>query len=245
MSRRLPARHRPRSAAIAVSLGLMVVATMLAAAPASAASSLASAQYRLQQFGCAPGPIDGRPGERTKAALIRFQAANRLSQSGRLDDITRAKLVKPTAVACDERPVPATSGTGRRIVLSQRQNWVWLIDANGRTVHQAGFIDNTSVLKPGRYTSGSKCGRPARIKTNRSYDGDLILQNFVRFAPCGVGFHRIPIQPSTGSQIHPDYLLGTDERRSSGCIRLSKATSDAIWAFTVSSTPVVVVADPR
>ncbi|WP_344107927.1 L,D-transpeptidase [Kribbella alba] len=36
-------------------------------------------------------------------------------------------------------------------------------------------------------------------------------------------------------------LLGTNSRASHGCIRVSKAMSDTIWAFAASSTKVIVV----
>ena len=55
------------------------------------------------------------------------------------------------------------------------------------------------------------------MKKNRS--GSLWLDNFVRFAPCGFGFHRIPRAMSNGRQIHADNILGTNLAQSHGCIR--------------------------
>ena len=49
-------------------------------------------QRRLEALGLDPGPADGVLGPRTKAALTRFQQAERLSPTGRLDIQTRAKL---------------------------------------------------------------------------------------------------------------------------------------------------------
>lgn len=69
----------------------------------------------------------------------------------------------------------------------------------------------------------------------------LRLQNFVRFAPCGVGFHRVPQRRSAGAQIHHDNLLGTNLRTSHGCIRVSRAMSQRIWDFASAGTRVVVV----
>jgi lipoprotein-anchoring transpeptidase ErfK/SrfK len=76
----------------------------------------------------------------------------------------------------------------------------------------------------------------------RNTDGaSLWLNNFVRFAPCGIGFHQIPTYKSNGAQIHGDWQLGTNQKASHGCIRVQKSMSDAIWAFTTTSTKVVVV----
>ena len=76
----------------------------------------------------------------------------------------------------------------------------------------------------------SYCGRAARIERNSS--GEVWLDNFVRFAACGFGFHRIPTSMSNGAQIHPDWMLGTNLRQSPGCIRLSNGLSEKVWDFT-------------
>jgi hypothetical protein len=183
--------------------------------------------------------VDGKIGQMTQAATIRFQAANKMTQNGSLAGTTYSRLLAASAKRCDVRAVPA-SGGGKRIVISQGQNYLWLIDAAGKVVRQGGIIDNPSYLKPGTYSTGSKCGRAARIKRNT--DGaSLYLNNFVRFAPCGIGFHQIPTYKSNGAQIHGDWLLGTNKKASHGCIRVQKSMSDAIWNFTTSSTKVVVV----
>ncbi|WP_432944064.1 L,D-transpeptidase family protein [Kribbella sp. CA-253562] len=198
-----------------------------------------AAQTRLNKLGCYAGPVDGKIGQMTQAATIRFQAANKMTQNGSLAGTTYSRLLAASAKRCDVRAVPA-SGGGKRIVISQGQNYLWLIDAAGKVVRQGGIIDNPSYLKPGTYSTGSKCGRAARIKRNTD-GGSLYLNNFVRFAPCGIGFHQIPTYKSNGAQIHGDWLLGTNKKASHGCIRVQKSMSDAIWNFTTSSTKVVVV----
>ena len=104
------------------------------------------------------------------------------------------------------------SGSGRRVVLSQRQNYLWLVAASGRVVAQGPVVDNPRVLRAGSYRAGSKCGRAAKIRDNSDASGRLRLHDFIRFAPCGIGFHRIPQYRSTGAQIHSDRLLGTNLR---------------------------------
>lgn len=219
-------------------LAVAVAGTTIPAEALTGAQNKA-AQTRLNKLGCYAGPVDGVIGQMTKAATIRFQAANRMTQNGSLAGTTYSRLMAASAKRCDVRAVPA-SGSGRRIVISQGQNYLWLIDARGKVVRQGGMIDNPSYLRPGTYSTGAKCGRAGRIKRNTD-GGSLYLNNFVRFAPCGIGFHQIPTYRSNGAQIHYDYLLGTNLRASHGCIRVQKSMSDAIWNFTTTSTKVVVV----
>ena len=209
------------------------------ALPANAynATQVRHAQTQLNVLGCGAGPVNGSVGIMTKAAIVRFQAVMRIRQTGTLNAPTYWRLGKSWRKPCNRRAVPASAG-GRRIVISQSQNYLWVINGAGRVVRQEGMIDNPKYLRPGTYYTGSKCGRAARVRTNHA--GRLILHNFVRFAPCGVGFHQIPY-PSGGAQIHPTYLLGTNYRASHGCIRVSKAMSDTIWSFTTIRTRVVVV----
>lgn len=220
---------------------LVVVTLALGAAPAGAAEDWAvKAQKRLNSLGCQAGPPDGVIGKWTRSAVVRFQSREAMKQSGHLDERTRKRLYADDAPRCDVRPVPAGSGKGRRIVISQKQNWVWLVGPRGRVVEQGPMVDNTSVLHRGSYVVGSYCGRTARIKANRSAGG-LLLDNFVRFAPCGIGFHRVPRSPSTGKQIHADWILGTNMATSHGCIRLSRELSLRVWSFTSRRTAVRVV----
>lgn len=226
--------------ALAILFTAAMVLPLISASPAEASAGVERAQRRLNQLHCQAGTPDGVVDDAVRAAVVRFQAANGLAQSARFTTETRRRLYADRATSCDVRRVPAHSGTGRRIVLSQRQNYVWLVARSGRVVAQGGIVDNPAVLSPGRYTVGSKCGRAARIAKNTD-GGSLFLDNFVRFAPCGIGFHRIPTYMSNGQQIHPTWLLGTDFRESHGCIRVSKAMSERIWDFTARATVVRVV----
>lgn len=216
----------------------MVLASVSIAPTAHAAPWVKNAQTRLNALGCDSGPADGRIGDHTRSAVLRFQSRHGLPQSGTFTDKTRRTLAS-TKRRCDVRPVPARSGTGRRLVLSQGQNWLWLVRANGTVAAQGGFIDNPSALRGMTGQVGSYCGRTAKIKRNYS-SGGLVLANFVRWQACGVGFHRIP-QYTSGQQIHPDWMLGTNMRESHGCIRLSAGLSQKVWDFAGIGTRVRVV----
>jgi hypothetical protein len=127
-------------------------------------------------------------------------------------------------------------------VVSQHQNWIWLVGAAGKVHAQGGIVDNPGVLRKGTWRTGSYCGRPARVQRNTSTGGGLWLDHFVRFAPCGIGFHRIPRRMSTGGQIHPDHYLGTNLAGAShGCVRLSRTMANRVWQFTAGRRTTVRV----
>ncbi len=226
-----------------VGLALVAAAAVtLGGLAASADASVASVkkwQSRLNALHCDAGPVDGRTGTWTRSAIIRFQSRHALAQTGSVNPATRQRLFAASAQRCDVRRVPARSGSGRRIVISQKQNWVWVIGAGNQVLRQGGIVDNPGVLRKGTYRTGSYCGRAARVKKNTS--GSLWLDNFVRFAPCGIGFHRIPRSKSDQRQIHADHILGTNLATSHGCIRLSAGMATRIWDFTAAGRTVVRV----
>ncbi|CAI9413521.1 L,D-transpeptidase family protein [Nocardioides sp. T2.26MG-1] len=232
----------PAVGAVCVVLALALGTSPTVAAPGQ--DRVVKAQQRLNDLGCQAGPADGRLDAHTRSAVLRFQSRQGLAQNGRLDERTRRKLYAEgrwEAGRCDQRPVPGHSGRGRRIVISQHQNWVWLVGPAGRVVAEGGMVDNPRVLRRGAHATGSYCGRAARIRLNQSTSGSVWLDDFVRFAPCGIGFHRIPRSKANGRQIHADWLLGTNLAESHGCIRLSREMSRRVWDFTVRRTPVRVV----
>lgn len=222
---------------------LTAVALVVSAAPAGAErpARVKELQRRLNDLGCQAGPAHGDVGRWTRSGVIRFQTRHAMKQTGRMTRNVRKRILSDKAKRCDRRPVPARSGHGRRIVISQGQNWVWLIGPRGTVIEQSGMVDLPSELRKGTHRTGSYCGRAARIKRNSNYGGNLWLPNFVRFAPCGIGFHRIPLRKSNGRQIHPDWYLGTNFDRSHGCIRLSGPMSQQVWTFTRRATTVRVL----
>lgn len=211
-----------------------------APAPAAGVAWIRQAQRQLNALHCDAGPADGRVGLHTRSAVVRLQSRHGRRTTGHLDRATRDLLASGSARRCDRRPLPRRSGSGRRIVVSQGQNWLWLVDARGRVVAQAGIVDNPAVLATGTWRTGSYCGRPARVVKNQS--GAVFMDHFVRFAPCGIGFHRIPTYKSTGAQMHPDWYLGTDLAGDShGCVRLSRRMAERVWDFTAGRTTSVTV----
>jgi hypothetical protein len=227
-----------RTAAGACALACAGSLLGVAAPPAAAADDTDAVVERLDDLGCFIGRTADK-GDRFTAALIRFQSANGLKQSGELTRRTPARLKSDGARRCDDRPVPRRSGEGRRVVLSQGQNWLWLIREDGTVAGQGGIVDN-DWLPQDTYETGDQCGRPGRKRYNSSEDFALRIDYFVRFAYCRVGLHQIPVSNATGRPLHENFYAGTDLRKSHGCLRVPKPLVQQLWRFTKERTAVVV-----
>jgi lipoprotein-anchoring transpeptidase ErfK/SrfK len=219
--------------------------TLTPAGPAQAQPGVAQVQPvaqtaagKLRTVGCFIGGAQSS-GVRMEAALIRFQAANWMPQSGRLTKATLQRLDSPKAVHCNQRPVPSHTGNGRRIVMSQGQNWLWVVNADGTVRAQGGVVDN-DWLPQATYTTGAQCGKPARSRYRTDRSGGLEIDWFVRLTDCIVGFHAIPVSKRTGRPIHPDFYVGTDLSKSHGCIRMMTRLIKEVYDFAAVRTKVVV-----
>jgi hypothetical protein len=133
--------------------------------------------------------------------------------------------------------LPASSGTGLRIVFSQSRQRVWLVDASDdveRTYLVSG--STTDNLQPGTYEVYS------RSRWAVGVDDSGVMQYFVRFTqgPTGaaIGFHTIPTH--NGVPLESEAQLGTPQ--SHGCIRQRTPDAIALWNHAPVGTEVVVVA---
>ena len=111
-------------------------------------------------------------------------------------------------------PLPPNSGFGRRIVYSNAEQRIWLVEANGIVSH--------TFRVSGRHGLPSVGVHQVFSKVTSSPSGDLTLPWTLRFAVSSSGnpidIHGIPLRPD-GSPIEPDYLLGTPQ--SHGCLRMN------------------------
>lgn len=138
--------------------------------------------------------------------------------------------------------LPANSGDGRRVVYSEIQQRVWLVeddDTVDLTYPVSGSIYDSpghDNLKPGTYEVYSRSEDAVGIEDSGT------MKYFVRFTrgPSGaaIGFHDIPIDDGTPLQTKGQ--LGTPQ--SHGCIRQSRADAIRLWEFAPLGTTVVVVA---
>jgi hypothetical protein len=130
-------------------------------------------------------------------------------------------------------PLPANSGTGRRIVYSNKQQRIWLVEDNGQVSH--------TFLVSGRHGLPAVGIDHVYSKVPSSPSGNLTLPWTLRFAvaPSGapIDFHGIPLEPD-GTPIEPDSLLGTPE--SHGCVRMSQVNAKIVWDWANVGTTVVV-----
>jgi lipoprotein-anchoring transpeptidase ErfK/SrfK len=142
----------------------------------------------------------------------------------------------PTSPTAAEPAVPPGSGKGRRVVFSEGQQRVWLVEAGGdvlRTYLVSGSVyDN---LDPGTYSVYSRSEQAWGIEDSGT------MKYFVRFAHgdnASIGFHDIPVDD--GRPVQTVDELGTP--LSHGCIRQRRSDAKQLWEFAPLGTRVVVTA---
>ena len=131
--------------------------------------------------------------------------------------------------------VPADSGQGRRIVFSETDQRVWLVDAD-ETVERTYPVSGSRFdnLDPGTYRVQSK------TRDATAFDASGTMEYFVRFATGfsePIGFHSVP-RDNDGVLEQTKAQLGTP--LSAGCVRQWKPDAIALWDFAPVGTPVVV-----
>jgi lipoprotein-anchoring transpeptidase ErfK/SrfK len=147
---------------------------------------------------------------------------------------TPAPDVKPPAPPA----LPASSGSGKRIVYGIAAQQVWLVDAADAVV-RTYMVSGSKYdqLDPGTYEVFSKS------ETTTSWHGTETMEYMVRFhrgARANIGFHDIPVDTSSGTEVQTLAELGT--ALSDGCIRQDVVDAQALWDFAPVGTPVVVLA---
>ncbi|MFH7599035.1 hypothetical protein WDV06_28660 [Streptomyces racemochromogenes] len=124
--------------------------------------------------------------------------------------------------------LPAASGTGQRVVYSVSQRRVWLVTEDGKEPKTFTVVPSTVHPAPGSYLVNSRAG------TVTGSDG-VPIEHVVRFASStegiGIGFSaRVDGQ-----------LPQPDPSKKTGGIRMSRADGDAMWAFALYNSKIVVV----
>jgi hypothetical protein len=137
----------------------------------------------------------------------------------------------------DERPpVPANSGTGRRIVYANGAQRVWLVEDDGTLVDTYLVSGRQGVPAPGTYQVFSKSETAAA-----GHDG-ITMQYMVRFTRASsglaIGFHSIPYW-GNGRPMQSEDELG--EFRSAGCVRQSLGKAAALFDWAAMDTTVIVL----
>ena len=141
-----------------------------------------------------------------------------------------------TTVLVEAAPVPIKSGTGRRIVYANRQQRVWVINADNKVIRT--FPVSGMLGQPGKGTFS------VFSKSPTSYSPEFAGVTFrfmTRFAigrnGGNIGFHEIPIRNSKPMQTVDE--LGAF--KGSGCLRSSTQDALFIYQWATLGTKVVVV----
>ncbi len=146
-------------------------------------------------------------------------------------------LSSVSSVGADAPPLPADSGSGRRVVYERRGQRVWAVD------------DNNNVIRSW-LVSGSKYGNEqpgvhkvySRSEMSTAWNGRAFLPMMIRYqktAIGAIGFHAIPIHRNDGTVYMTEAELGT--RLSGGCQRQANADAQFMWSFAQVGTTVVVI----
>ena len=130
-------------------------------------------------------------------------------------------------------PVP-DGGDGRRIVYSNSQQRVWIVEEDGTIVLNVPVSGKAGVPNPGTYR--------VYMKNVNGWSGSLRLPWFTSFAygrTAEIGFHGIPLRPN-GTPIQSDAQLGTP--LSHGCVRMNQQDVKVLYDWARLGDRVVVLA---
>ena len=131
--------------------------------------------------------------------------------------------------------IPANSGTGRRIVYSNSDQRVWLIEDDGSVFDSYLISGRKNEPRAGEYQVFSK-SRYAFA----GHDG-ITMDWMVRFAHgrrLAIGFHSIP-KYANGTPMQTEEQLGT--YRSGGCVRQRNDKAEQLFHWAPVGTKVVVL----
>ncbi len=153
--------------------------------------------------------------------------------------IGRALGLTPTVPP--ERPPPPYPdvGSGKRIIYSNSELVVWLIDEDGALVDTYPVSGRKGIPYPGTYDVFSKS-----VNAWAPYGG-ITMQHMVRFVRPGTwgnqwsyGFHSIPRWPD-GTPLQTEAQLG--QYLSGGCVRQADDKAAALYAWTDLGDTVIVL----
>jgi len=136
----------------------------------------------------------------------------------------------------DAPPLPANSGSGKRVVYDRAGQRVWAVDKNDRVIRSwlvSGSKYNNEV--PGTHEVYS------RSEVSTAWNGQAYLPLMIRWLDTergAIGFHGIPTHISDGTAYQTDAELG--QKLSGGCQRQSNLDAAFLWQFAQIGTPVYV-----
>ena len=134
-------------------------------------------------------------------------------------------------------PLPADSGSGKRVVYDRAGQRVWAVDKNDRVI-RSWLVSGSKYSNelPGTHEVYS------RSEVSTAWNGKAFLPKMVRWLKTdigNIGFHGIPRHVSDNSRYQKDSELGT--RLSGGCQRQADLDAAFMWDFAQVGTTVVVL----
>lgn len=181
--------------------------------PGAHGREIVELQERLQGLRYWVGPLDGDFGLLTQQAVYAFQKVNGLDVDGRVGPATRARLADPVA------PVPqSTAGVVWEV---DKAKQVLMVVRDGRPE----WIWNTSTGTERPYTHD---GRQLMADTPVGHLAFTWQVDGWRHAPLGLLYRPKYFHPD-GIAIH-GYSSVPPYPASHGCVRVTNAAMDAIWA---------------
>ena len=129
-------------------------------------------------------------------------------------------------------PLPADSGSGKRIVYSVEAQRLWLVEADERVSGSWLVSGRKGIPKPGTYAVYSRSrwssAGPVRME---------FMMRFVKTKRQAIGFHAIPVD-RRGRPIQSEDELG--QPRSRGCVRQKRSDAEHLWNWAPDGTTVRV-----
>ncbi|MBA3606570.1 MAG: murein L,D-transpeptidase [Acidimicrobiia bacterium] len=155
---------------------------------------------------------------------------------GAVDELGMA-LSSVSSTGADAPPLPANSGSGRRVVYERAGQRAWAVAEDGDIV-RSWLVTGSKYSNelPGTHTVYS------RSEESTAWNGRAILPLMIRYLKTdigAIGFHGIPIHVEDGSPYQTEAELGT--RMSGGCQRQANPDAAFLWQFADVGTTVVVV----
>lgn len=134
------------------------------------------------------------------------------------------------------RPLPAHSGTGRRIVYTEKTpQHVWLVEADGTIVRDYAGSGRADWPRPGTYHVFSKSRYTSAPGLTFAY-----MTRFAHGRTASIGFHTIPRYAGTTRLTHPVSQLGLPVGHG-GCVHLTDAGAAFLYRWARIGTTVVVL----
>jgi len=169
------------------------------------------------------------------ALLIMGSASAASASAGSIGETTTTTTTT-TPVLVEAAPVPIKSGTGRRIVYANRQQRVWVINADNEVIRT--FPVSGMLGQPGNGTFSVFSKSPTSFSPEFAGVSFRFMTRFAIGRNGGnIGFHEIPIRNSKPMQTVDE--LGAF--KGSGCLRSSTQDALFIYQWATLGTKVVVV----